>query len=330
MLGVLIFSDAGRGLAEELSKHMVISIYTKNTYPSNSKKDFKEIWQKHDAILFIGATGIAIRYIAPYIVGKDKDPAVMVMDDQGRFTISLLSGHLGGANTLTKEISEALNTIPVITTASDSRGFTSIDIFAKKNNYYIDDLASIVPISTHMVNGQSVGLVSEKQIILDYPKLKYFQTIEEVNGVESAIVVTEKKHFDWPYSIPYTILRPKVLNIGVGAKKNIPYVALETQLLDSLKELNLSPYSIKAIGSIDIKKKESAIIALSSKFKVPFKTFSAEELKEYEGLCQGSKFVKDTVGVTSVSCTAALKLGGVLLADKLTGSGCTISIAKEV
>ncbi len=130
-LAIIAFTQRGRALAEEILSHTRTTIYTKETSPSSSREDFAEIWAKHSEIIFIGATGIAVRYIAPYLVKKDQDPAVLSVDDQGKFLISLVSGHLGGANALAKMIADMIDATPVITTASDSRGFTAIDLLAK-------------------------------------------------------------------------------------------------------------------------------------------------------------------------------------------------------
>jgi len=325
-LGIIAFTQKGRKLACKILTHTSGKLYTKGTIPSSSKDDFSEIWLKHSEIIFIGATGIAVRYIAPHLVKKDQDPAVLCIDDQGKFVISLLSGHLGGANNLAQVISNMIGATPVITTASDGRGFTAIDLIAKGYNLYIEDLASITPITTLMVDGEEIGYYSTVSIPMDYPRLKTFSRPREIQNVKGALLISEELI---DLEIPHAILRPKNLNVGIGARRGVFSEKIYDLLLKTFEEQNLSVHSIKAIGSIDVKADEEGIIKLADKLNVPYRTFAKSELEPYESQCRGSDFVKKTVGVSSVSCTSALKLGGQLILDKNAQDGITISITKE-
>lgn len=325
-LGIIAFTEKGRELAKRILNHTDGRLYTKETNPSSSREDFSKIWARHSEIIFIGATGIAVRYIAPHLVKKDEDPAVLSIDDQGRFVISLVSGHLGGANELASMIARIIDATPVITTASDSRGFTAIDLIAKENNLYIEDLSSITPITTMMVDGEELGYYSTVDIPMDYPKLKVFKTPQEIQEVKGALLITEELI---DLELPHTILRPKNLHLGIGARRGVPFEKMLALVEETFKEHGISMHSIESMGSIDVKADEEGILRLAEHLDIPFKTFTKDELIPYENQCRGSDFVKQTVGVRSVSCTSALKLGGQLILDKNAQDGITISITKE-
>lgn len=132
-IAVISVTKAGDVISEKLKNKLDIDLYSKETIKDFSIRQVaKKAMEEYKAVVFISSTGIAVRAIAEHIKAKDKDPAVLVIDSSGKFVISLLSGHLGGANELTLEISEILNSTPVITTATDNMGITAPDMIAKK------------------------------------------------------------------------------------------------------------------------------------------------------------------------------------------------------
>jgi cobalt-precorrin 5A hydrolase len=138
---VISVTKAGDDIAEQLKNKLDIDLYSKENVKEFSLRQVtKKVMEEYKAVVFISSTGIAVRAIAEFIKTKDKDPAVLVIDSSGKFVISLLSGHLGGANELTLEISELLNSTPVITTATDNMGVTAPDMIAKDNELVIDSL----------------------------------------------------------------------------------------------------------------------------------------------------------------------------------------------
>ena len=157
----------------------------------NFKKIVKKSFQDYDAIIFISSTGIAVRAIAPFIQSKDKDPAVIVIDSIGKYAISLLSGHLGGANELTEKIAKTIEAEPIITTATDNLNIKAPDIVAKENNLVIEDLKKAKEIAALLVNGQKVAFIDEDGLI-DFPK-GYVHNIEDAKGI---VFVTNKLYVD--------------------------------------------------------------------------------------------------------------------------------------
>lgn len=305
--------------------------YKSSSMKGDIKEILSEIVNKHDGIVFISATGIAIRLMVPFVKNKIVDPAVVVVDDLGRYSISLLSGHIGGGNTLAKEIGNIIEATPIITTASDSRGIESVDIYAMRNNLYMENMKTIKEITALMVDGKKIGFYSEINAKIDYPHLIIAPTEEDICSVEKNvdgfILVTSKKDVD--INIPYTILRPINLNIGIGCRKGVKGEEIINAIVDLLKKNNLSQKSIKSIGTIFIKKDEKGIIEASKYFNCPINIFSKEEIKQVEDKFQKSEFVKENIGVSGVSEPSAYLSGGKLIINKTIYKGITLAVSKE-
>lgn len=329
-LACLSFSEKGASLGEKMKHiddaHSIVHI-EHSKYHGGIKKFLQENWRKFQGFIFISATGIAVRMIHPHIRNKAVDPAIVVVDDEGKYVISLLSGHLGGANEITQWISQHIKSIPVITTASDNRGIESIDIFAKKNNYYMEDMKSITEITGMMVNGKKIGFYTEDKNIIGYDNLKIVEDLKQLDqSLNGIIIVTSKDDLDIP-DVPYTILRPRNINIGIGCRKGIDKKMILEGIAAALKSRNLSCKSIHTMGTIVVKKDEQGIIEAAKHYNCLLKIFTLEEIGEVDHMFEKSQFVKDTIGVYSVSEPSAYLLGGRLLVNKLKYKGVTISIS---
>lgn len=332
-IACLSFTNKGELVGQQLesfkSNDYQIDHYANKKLDEGIKKVLPALWQEYDGLVFISATGIAVRMLAPFIEDKTLDPAVLVIDDLGRYVISLLSGHLGGANELAKDLSIVLGALPIITTASDSRGIESIDLFAQKNGYYIEDIKSVTGISSLMVNGEQVGLYTEDDQIIRYNHLSMIKDLRHINPqIKGLIMVSSREKFE-DLQIPYTVLRPKNLNIGIGCKKGIAGHLIIKAINEELEGLNLSKDSIKNIGTVEIKKDEKGIIDAAQHFKCPLQIFTLKEIAEVDHQFEKSQFVKDTIGVYSVSGPVSFLLGGNVVSEKSRHKGITISIAKE-
>lgn len=325
---ILAFSKQGYSLANRIKNINISEIFYKEIN-GPIKEKMGDIWIDSDLIIFIGATGIAVRYIASFIQGKDLDPAVLVIDDYGKFVISLLSGHLGGANNFAQIYAKELGAQAVITTASDNRNIQGIDLFAKENNYFIEDLNSVTPVISLMVNGEKIGFYSETDKIINYPNLEIVKDLNNIQDDIKGLLIVSSSTEEINFLKPYTILRPKNINIGIGSKKDTSSEDLINLLIDSFKRYKISINSIKSIGTINIKKNEKSILELAKFLNLELKIFTAKELEEFEDFYEGSEFVKKTVGVSSVSATVAHKLGGNVFAEKISDKGFTLSLSKE-
>lgn len=296
-----------------------------------TKKHFKE----EDALIFICACGIAVRAIAPFVKDKRTDPAVVVMDEKGRFVIPLLSGHIGGANKLSRDISLFTNSIEVITTATDINNKFAVDVFAKNNNLYISNMAAAKEISSRILEGEKIDFFSDFNFKGNMP----------AELVEKNIVEKEKKKNLIKNSkigiyvcitgedIHKEVLKliPKIVTIGIGCRKGIEIKNIEELVFRVLKENNISMHSIKKISSIDLKKDEKGIKDFSKKYNIPFKVYSKEELEKAEGDFTESDFVKSITGVSNVCERAAVTENkkGKLIVKKTIGSKVTLALYKE-
>lgn len=332
-IACLSFTDKGKEVGDKLEAIKIdkyeIKHYWNRDIDGGIKSILKSIWNEYDGLIFISATGIAVRMVAPFIEDKTIDPALVVVDDLGKFSISLLSGHIGGANELTKDIATLIGSIPVITTATDNRAIESIDMFAKANDYHIEDIKSVTRITSMMVNGKKVGLYTEEDKMIGYDNLIVIDDLNNIDSnIEGLILVSSQEKIE-NIPIPFTILRPKNINIGIGCRKGVEAIRIIEAIVDQFGKLNLSTKSINTMGTVEVKKDEKGIIQAAKHFDCPLKIFSIEEIKEVEDGFSKSQFVKDTIGVYSVSEPVAFLLGGQVISGKSKHNGITISISKE-
>lgn len=302
--------------------------FTDEVIPFYSTKQLvKSLWKKENFILFIGATGIAVRSIAPFLIDKTCDPAVLVMDDTGTFIISLLSGHLGGANEFCEQLAKQFHATPVITTATDRNHCFAVDLFAKKNNLWIVNWHTIKAISGRILEGKSVGLISEYKIEGMLPN--GLADLKDTTEREVGITVMSK--LGAPYFKEECRLLPKNLVVGIGCKKGKKPEELRLFLEELLLEYELPKQRVQLFVSIDRKKEEPAILDLAEKWEVPFWTYTAEELNGIKGDFEESEFVQQTVGVSNV-CERSAYIGshyGKKLVGKHTKDGMALAIYEK-
>lgn len=327
------FTDKGKALGDKLQSintdKYTICHYENKEVEGGIKTLLNHAWQEYDGLIFISATGIAVRMINPHIEHKTKDPAIIVLDDMGKFSISLLSGHIGGANSLAEYIANEVGAIPVITTATDNRRIESIDMFAKKNDYYMKDMESITTITSMMVNGKTIGLYTEDNKVIDYNNLLVVEDLEHMDPIIDGLIIVSSQTLNTVNGdIPTTFLIPKNINIGIGCRKGVEGERIIDAIEGAFGEVNLSTKGIKAMGTVEVKKDEQGIIEAAKHFNCPMKIFTINEIKEVEDKFDKSQFVKDTIGVYSVSEPTAYLLGGKLITKKSKHNGITISISK--
>ena len=280
-------------------------------------------FQEKDALIFVGATGICVRSIAPYVRSKKTDPAVIVVDEQGRHAISLLSGHIGGANALTLLAAGILGADPVITTATDLHGKFAVDAFAAGRDMYLDSMPMAKEIAAALVEGRRVGMYSA------FPVLGGIPEELDLNGKEDlgfAVDIRRSRPCERTLH-----LVPRAVALGVGCKKGTDGEALKGFVREELERREIFPESICAVASIELKKDEAGLHALAEDLGVPFHVYTAEELEQAEsedGFTE-SGFVKNVTGVGNVCERSALRLAGTrrLLIRKTAGNGMTLAAA---
>ena len=276
---------------------------------------------ERDAIVFIGATGIAVRHIAPFVRSKDTDPAVVCMDEHGKWAISLLSGHIGGCNLLTQRIADGMGAEPIITTATDLNGKFSVDTFAVRNGMRISSLKIAKDVSARVLDGRFVGFHSDMPVEGNFP-----DGITAADSGEFGVCVSAdpvKKPFDVTLN-----LIPMDIVLGVGCRRDTDPAKLRTFVHSHLEALGIPRERVAAVASIDIKKDEEAILQLARDLRVPSRFYSSGELNSLEGEFTSSQFVRS---VTDVDCvcerSAAMAAGGNdFLLRKTAEDGMTVAV----
>ena len=323
---ILSFTPGGKDLGEKLSSLLSKDQGDDPWEIQNVHRPIPlDVWMKEhfeslDALVFIGAMGIVVRGMAPYLRSKTLDPAVVVLDEKGQFAISVLSGHLGGANALTAEISNRLGAVPVITTASDVNHKIAIDVFAKKNHLVIDSMKQAKQCAAAIVSGEKVS----------------FQCDEKVTGVIPAELVSKPEEAAFHVHVTPKIrqkdvstlhLIPKSYVMGVGCKAGTPEHVIEQRIREELDALG-----------IDLKSNETGLLEFSKKQEIPIRFFSAEELLKLPGTFTSSEFVSQVTGVDNVCERSAfgliyqnetMKPEDFMVLPKSGKDGVTIAIMKK-
>lgn len=317
----------GEGLVQINDPAYKFYHFSNSSLEGGVKALLSEKWSDFDGFVFISATGIAVRMILPYIESKTTDPAILVVDENGKFVISLLSGHLGGANDLTSFIADQIGARPVITTASDGRGIDSVDMFAKRNNYYIQDIDSVSKITALMLDDIKIAIYSEDHNKIKYDHVEYIDTLENISSDIGGLIIVSSKEEKIHTPILSTLLRPRVINIGIGSRKDIQTKVVIEAIEQALDKKNLSPKSIKSMGTVDVKENEKGIIEAAEFFKSDLLIFTRDQIRQVEDKFEKSDFVLKTIGISSVSEPCAHLLGGEIILNKYRYKGVTVSLS---
>ncbi|MFY9431710.1 MAG: cobalt-precorrin 5A hydrolase [Thermacetogeniaceae bacterium] len=318
---VISFTDAGERMAKTISQRIPnTDIYSNKEYPAGVKYEIGAIFEEYNRIVFVCAVGIAVRLIAPYIKDKTRDPAVVVVDDLGRYAISLLSGHLGGANDLAREIAEAIGAPAVITTASEGRGIEAVDMFAQRCGLVIENMEDAKTITSIMVNGGTLRVISEINQQINYPRISD-------TGYDGCLFITSRTAISCDQ--PYCVLRPKNLTVGVGCRKGKSKDDILNAIYTVFKENDLSIKSIDCLASIDLKKEEQGLIQACEELGCDFKTFTKEQINSVQPSFAGSPFVKGAVGVGCVCEPCAYLASGEIIVGKRALNGVTVSVGRK-
>ena len=284
----------------------------------------KEAFLRYRLLIFIGATGIAIRSIAPYIHSKTRDPAVISIDELGKFVIPLLSGHIGGANSLATGVAAFLKAVPVITTATDINDLFAVDEWAARHNMSIFNMDAAKTFASYLVDCKKVGVKSEFPVRGTLPR-------GLVMAEEGPVGMVISLHKTVQPFVETVVLRPRVLHLGIGCRRGTSMDKIEEIVIQELTKLKVTLSVVKGIASIDVKKDEEGLLTFAEEYALPVRFYSAEELNAVEGDFTSSDFVAKTVGVDNVCERAAVldSQGGKLLLRKTGRNGVTLAIAVE-
>lgn len=325
--GVELAKKIGYGLQQQ--KNNVIKVYTLEKYCNDPillpmdktlSKWSEEGFKEDQALIFISATGIAVRAIAPFINHKSKDPAVVVLDEKGQYVIALLSGHIGGANQLARVLAVLTGGVPIISTATDINGVFAVDEWAKRRGYCIRNPKEMKLFAATLLDGHRIRLITPFQIEGPLPKL--FTQIEE--GSYALEVTTHLNQTEKSLQIV-----PPIITLGIGCKKGTSMVAIETFILHTLKEANICIEAVGSMATIDLKKDEEGLLAVAQKYQWTLHFHSSEALMQVPGDFSKSVFVAQITKADNVCERAAVATsGGKLIVKKQCHNGVTIALAQ--
>ena len=358
-ISCIAFTERGYALAERTARALSDCAQTGEDDPGwdvsvsrgfgEGKADLRAwtalAWEASDALLFVGAAGIAVRAIAPHVASKATDSAVVVIDEAGRFAVPLLSGHLGGANELAQTVARAVGAIPVITTATDVRGVWAVDTWARCAGLAVSNPEAIKRVSARLLSGGRVALYSDMPISGQPPegvdiasdRARADIVVSPFAGANAGAFVRAAETTDEvvpagmrvqaPAPEPLRLVVPCIV-AGIGCRRGACAEAIGEAFLLACGQAGISPLAVREAATIDVKAHEEGLLAFCRARNIPLATYSAEELSQVEGSVSPSDFVRATVGVDNVCERAALAGGGKLIFPKLAHGGVTVAFSK--
>lgn len=300
-----------------------------------------DLFKQYNGIILFISLGAVVRMIAPILVDKKVDPAVVVIDDRGEHVISVLSGHLGGANELTRHVAAVLGARAVITTASDVQGTIPVDMFGRELGWVVDSFDKATPVSAAVVNEEPVALIQEtgERNWWRYDKpvpahIQVYPSMAEASRepFNAALVVSDRllgPEEEERFLSNGVLYRPKSLVLGIGCNRGTAVEELEAGVLSTLQELRLSVKSVRNIATIDLKKDEEGLLALCAKYGWELVTYTPSELNTVQ-LPNPSETVFKYTGAYGVSEPSALLSSGAdhWLLEKKKSGNMTLSVAR--
>lgn len=348
-IAVIAITRNGARLGQKLRESMTgTELYVSRRYagqagsqqtcfePTELKNTIAEIWNKYDGFVFIMAAGIVVRMIASLLESKQTDPGVVVIDDSGRFAISLLSGHLGGANQLAERCAFICGAQSVITTATDANDLPSFDMLAKEQGWLIDDLSQVKHLNRLLLDDQEIAVVDPSHVTRCWlhgrGKASYYETFAEaVRSQAQGFLFVTNRHLP-PQILPpnLLILRPRNLVLGIGCNRGTSADEIESFVTSHLKRIFLSAKSVCCIASATAKSDESGLLEYAARLDVPLHCYASEELKKVPFPSPPSAQVLAAVGCPGVAEPAAILASGGnrLLLKKVKSDNVTLAVAE--
>lgn len=278
------------------------------------------LFQERDVLVFVSACGIAVREIAPHVRDKRTDPAVLCVDETGRFVIPLLSGHIGGANALARRLAGALGAEAVITTATDRNDRFSVDTWASEQGLIIDDMAAAKAVSAAILEGD-VAFCADFPVVTDYPP-----GLVPAERGEIGVCVSCRRAAAFENTL---YLIPQVVHLGIGCRRGTAAETIAHAVDAVLEAAAIDHRAVKQVASIDLKADEAGLLTFCRERGWRAVFYSPQELQTVEGAVSRSAFVKQVTGVDNVCERAALRGAEHLIVKKTAAGGVTVAAAVE-
>ena len=282
-------------------------------YAESVRQVLQSAFQTHAALVCVMASGIVARELAPLLSSKHDDPGVVVVDEQGRFAISLIGGHIGGANELARQTAGHLGGQAVITTASDGQALPALDLLGRQYGWRLSDRSAMTAVISASVNGERIGLAQEagdeswlpQPLPFNWTRFPDMQTLAQAAPpVSAAVLITHRQPV--PLQTPSVIYHPPCLAIGVGCNRNTPADEICAAIEQTLDTAGLSPLSVACVATIEHKADEPGLIAACARLGWPLRVFSAQEIAQVADLPNPSDWAQQALGVPGVAEPAAV------------------------
>jgi len=297
-----------------------------------------ELWGRYQGFAFIMATGIVVRTVAPHLAGKGRDPAVVVLDEAGQFAVSLLAGHLGGANRLAIELASVSGGTPVITTATDVNGLTAWDEAARQAGLRVEPLAHVKHLNSLLLEGGRIALVDRRSRVAPFfantPGIELHATFAAAlqSAATGLVFVTHRQIPDLDRRPNLLALRPPDLVVGIGCNRGTVADEIEAAVVNELARAFLAFASIGRLASVRDKADEPGLCEFAARHALPLDVFTAAELNAVAAPSPASPHALDAVGAKGVCEPAAILAagGGPLLITKKKHGNVTVAVAEKV
>jgi cobalt-precorrin 5A hydrolase len=308
---------------------------------ADMRSTLASLWKAYDQLVLCCALGIVVRLIAPLLQDKHRDPGVVAIDDTGRFVISVVAGHLGGANALATRCARILGALPVVTTASDVHNTLAIDMLAHAQGWRVEDTAALTYVAASIINGERVAVLQDagamdwwKDERTQAARLLRIASLQEATPATCAalLVISDRLVDGFPEGVPAVVFRPPTLVLGIGCRRGVSFATLDAWIKETLALKRIALLSITTLASADIKADEEGLQQLAQQYGWNFEAHSVEALKAVSAVPNPSERVRQLVGTPSVSEAAALlsSHGGRLLVSKCKKEKMTLAIAQRV
>lgn len=304
------------------------------TFPSGTfDQVLKQNWNSYKGHIFVCATGIAVRKIAPLLTSKTEDPAVLVSGEAGDKIISLVGGHIGGANRLARRVARITGGEALITTATDTEKYVAFDELAARKGWDINDSRTIKHLNAALLTTKTVDLLLPEEIYNTYYReKKNLRRISSVDDTRSeyAVLLDPPENTKIPEGVHWMILKSPEYVLGIGCRKGVSVEDLDAALNDFLNKNNINPQYITQFASVDIKSEEKGLLELADRYEKPIEFYASCDLEKIE-VPSPSEMVKEKIGIGSVSEAAAIMGAdcGEMVCPKAKYGNLTLAAAKK-
>ena len=334
-IAIILTSELGINIASIIKREFVgTDIYSRIDSPeviriTSIRECVKDIFSQYQSIVFIGAMGICVRSITPHIKDKYTDPAIINIDTTGQYAISVLSGHVGGANELTEKIARTIGAEAVITTQSDNKNLWALDTLGQKFNWHTETNAELfnkplIAFVNCVPTALLLDIKDQGTAYLERTKPEHVDVFYKFKDIDQSkyellIAVTPNIYIENKLEAIY--YRPKVLHLGIGCRKDCNPSGISDYIKTELKKNNIDWHSIKDVSTIDLKKDEDLLIDIQASFgDIPANIYIADDLKNIE-IPNPSEKVESVTSVGGISESSAIRSAnyGSLIIEKQKG-----------